>query len=191
MFIVSALLNVLEREDPRAGGYRPERFLHAMIETEKQLFALRQQIGDPEFNPGVEDRIRRMVTKEFAGELWQAIGDRATPAAQVLQQREHGTTNVSAIDEEGNAIALTTTVNDAFGSCIVPKGTGFILNDQMDDFAAAPGVANAYGLRGDARTRRTPGRCPSPRWRRRWSSRRMERSSWRSARPAAPPSPRR
>ncbi|MFN2546675.1 MAG: gamma-glutamyltransferase, partial [Myxococcales bacterium] len=52
-FIVGALLNVLEREDPRAGGYRPERFLHVMAEAEKRLFALRERIGDPAFNPGV------------------------------------------------------------------------------------------------------------------------------------------
>src|SRR3954468_9030654 len=159
-FIVSALLNVLEREDPRAGGYRPDRFLHAMIETEKRLFALRQSLGDPDFNPGVEERIRRMVTKDFAADLSGKIGDRASPAAEVLQQREHGTTNISAIDEEGNAIALTTTVNDGFGACIVAKGAGFLLNDQMDDFAVAPGVANAYGLRGDAENAPGAGKVP-------------------------------
>jgi gamma-glutamyltranspeptidase/glutathione hydrolase len=159
-FIVSALLNVIEREDPRAGGYRPERFLHAMIETEKRLFALRQSLGDPDFNPGVEDRVRRMVTKDFAGDLSRQIGERATPTPQLLQQQEHGTTNISAVDEEGNAIALTTTVNDGFGACIVPKGTGFLLNDQMDDFAVAPGVANAYGLRGDAENAPAGGKVP-------------------------------
>jgi len=159
-FVVSALLNVLEREDPHAGGYRPERFLHAMIETEKRLFALRQSIGDPSFNPGVEERVRRMVTKEFAGELSNQIGDKATLAEQVIQQREHGTTSIAAVDEEGNAIALTTTVNDGFGSCIVARGAGFILNDQMDDFAVAPGVANAYGLRGDAENAPGAGKVP-------------------------------
>jgi gamma-glutamyltranspeptidase/glutathione hydrolase len=158
-FILAALLNVLEREDPRVGGYRPERFLHVMIETEKRLFALRQNIGDPDFNPGAEERVRHMITKDFAGEVWRQIGDQATPAAQLLPQ-EHGTTNVSAVDEEGNAIALTTTVNDGFGSCIVPKGTGFLLNDEMDDFAVAPGVANAYGLRGGAENAPGPGKVP-------------------------------
>src|SRR5882672_3438960 len=82
--LVSALLNVLEREDPRAGGYRPERFLHAMVEAEKRLYALRQKLGDPDFNPGAEERVRHMATKEFAGEVWQQIGERATPVAQVL-----------------------------------------------------------------------------------------------------------
>lgn len=159
-FIVAALLNVLEREDPRAGGYRPERFLHAMIETEKRLFALRQKLGDPDFNSGAEERVRSMVTKDFAGALSQQIGEKATPAAEVLQQPEHGTTNIAASDEEGNAIALSTTVNDAFGSCIVVKGAGFVLNDQMDDFAVAPGIANAYGLRGDLENAPGPGKVP-------------------------------
>src|SRR5438132_729444 len=143
-FIVSALLNVLEREQPRAGGYRPERFLHAMIETEKRLYAVRQRLGDPAFNPGVEERVRQMVGKDFAGDLWRQIGEQATPAAEVVAHPEHGTTHVSAIDEEGNAVALSTTVNDAFGSCIVAKGAGFLLNDEMDDFAVAPVVPNAY-----------------------------------------------
>ncbi len=159
-FILAALLNVLEREDPRAGGYRPERFLHVMVEAEKRLYALRQKIGDPDFNPGVEDRVRAMTNKDFAGEIWRQIGDRATPAAQVLVPAEHGTTHVSAVDEEGNAIALTTTVNDAFGSCVVPKGTGFLLNDQMDDFAVAPDVSNAYGLRSGAENAPAPGKVP-------------------------------
>src|SRR2546427_5567676 len=117
-FILAALLNVLEREDPRAGGYRPERFLHAMIEAEKRLYALRQKIGDPDFNPGAEERVRAMITKDFASELWRQIGDRATATEQIVPA-EHGTTHVSAIDEEGNAVALTTTVNDAVGSSVV------------------------------------------------------------------------
>ena len=57
-------------------------------------------------------------------------------------------------------VVLSTTVNDAFGSCIVPKGTGFLLNDQMDDFAVAPEVANVYGLRGGASNAPGPGKVP-------------------------------
>jgi len=159
-FIVGALLNVLEREDPHAGGYRPERFLHVMAEAEKRLFALREKLGDPDFNPGVEERIRKMMTKEFAGELHQGIGERATPSAQVLQLRDQGTSSIAVIDEEGNAIALTTTVNDAFGACMVAKGTGVVLNDEMDDFAVAAGVPNAYGLRGDVENAPGPGKVP-------------------------------
>ncbi len=159
-FIVSALLNVLEREDPRRGGYRPERFLHVMVEAEKRLYALREKIGDPDFNPGVEERTRKMITKEFAGEIHTGIGEKASPAARVLEARDKGTSSIAAIDDEGNAIALTTTVNDGFGSCMVAKGTGVVLNDEMDDFAVAPGVPNAYGLRGDAENAPGPGKVP-------------------------------
>jgi gamma-glutamyltranspeptidase/glutathione hydrolase len=158
-FIVAALLNVLEQEQPRAGGYRPERFLHAMIEAEKRLYALRQRIGDPDFNPGTEDRVRRIATKEYAADLRRAIGERATPSEAVVQE-EHGTTHVAAVDEEGNAVALNTTVNDSFGSCIVAKGAGFVLNDEMDDFAVAAGVPNVYGVRGDVENAPGPGKVP-------------------------------
>lgn len=159
-FIVGALLNVLERENPRAGGYRPERFLHVMAEAEKRLFALREKIGDPDFNPGVEQRVRAMLSRDFAAKLHQDIGERATPAAQVLQLRDRGTSSISAVDEAGNAIALTTTVNDVFGACMVAPGTGVVLNDEMDDFAVARGVPNAYGLRGDAENAPGAGKVP-------------------------------
>lgn len=159
-FIVGALLNVLEREDARAGGYRPEKFLHVMIEAEKRLYALREKIGDPDFNPGAEERVRGMLSKDFAGTLHASIGEKATPAAQVLQLRDKGTSSIAAVDEEGNAVALTTTVNDEFGACMVAKGAGFVLNDEMDDFAVAPGVANAYGLRGASENAPGPGKVP-------------------------------
>jgi gamma-glutamyltranspeptidase/glutathione hydrolase len=157
-FLVAALLNVLEREP--APAWHADRFLHVMVETEKRLFALRQKLGDPAVNPGADEHVRSMTTKEFAAALHRQIGDRATPAAELVQQREHGTTSISVVDEDGNAVALTTTVNDSFGSCIVARGAGFILNDQMDDFAIAPGVANAYGLLGDAENAPGPGKQP-------------------------------
>ena len=159
-FLLLALLNVLEREEPRAGGYKPEKFLHVMIEAEKRLFALRQGLGDPAFNQGQDARVREMAGKDFAGTLRAQIGEKATPAAQLIPGPEHGTTSISAIDEQGNAVALTTTVNDAFGSCVVARGTGVLLNDQMDDFAVAPGVPNAYGLRGGSENAPAAGKIP-------------------------------
>ena len=158
--LVIALLQVLEGEDARAGGYRPERFLHVMIEAERRLFAIRQGLGDPAFNPGDEDRVRKMITKDFAATIRAGIGERATPSAQLPVSPEHGTTNISVIDEEGNAVALTTTVNDAFGACVVARGTGVVLNDQMDDFAVAPGIPNAYGLMGGRENAPGPGKVP-------------------------------
>jgi gamma-glutamyltranspeptidase / glutathione hydrolase len=158
--IVAALLNVLEREPANGGTYRPDRFLHVMVETEKRLFALRERIGDPAFDPASENRVRSMVTKDFAGDLWRQIGEQAAPAAQFVRKDDHGTTSISAVDEEGNAVVLTTTVNDLFGSCVVARGTGFVLNDEMDDFAIAPGVPNAYGLMGAAENAPAAGKVP-------------------------------
>lgn len=160
--ILLALLDVLERENPRAGGYRPERFLHVMIEAEKRIFALREHMGDPDFNPNMPELSRELLSKDWAGALRARIGDRATPAAEVeaQQQEKPDTTHLSVIDEEGNAIALTTTVNGAFGSCLVAKGTGVLLNDQMDDFAIAPGVPNLFGVRGAAENAPGAGKVP-------------------------------
>jgi gamma-glutamyltranspeptidase/glutathione hydrolase len=160
-FLLLALLNVLEREEPRAGGYRPEKFLHVMAETEKRLFARRQKMGDPAFNPKVDANVREMISKDYAGTLRSEIGEKATPSESLVPPADHlHTSNISVIDAEGNAVALTTTVNDTFGSCVVAKGTGVVLNDQMDDFAVAPGVANVYGLMGDAENAPGPGKVP-------------------------------
>lgn len=159
--LLIGLLQTLEGFDPRAGGYRPERFLHAMVEAEKRLFARREALfGDPQFFPAVEGAVREMIDPAFAARLRAEIGDKATPAAQVREQREHGTSHISVVDEEGNAVALTTTVNYVWGSCVVPPGTGVVMNDQMDDFDIAPGVANVYGLLGGEANAVAPGKVP-------------------------------
>jgi gamma-glutamyltranspeptidase/glutathione hydrolase len=159
--ILIGLLNVLEREDPTAGGYQPEGFLHVMVETEKRLFAHREGWGDPAFNPGMADAVREMTSKDYAGTLRASIGDRATPAAQLVQPTEGShTTHISVVDAEGNAVGLTTTVNAPFGSCVVAQGTGVVLNDEMDDFASAPGVLNVFNVRGGAENAPGPGKEP-------------------------------
>jgi gamma-glutamyltranspeptidase / glutathione hydrolase len=159
--ILIALLNVLEKDDPTAGGYKPEPYLHVMVEAEKRLFALREGWGDPDFNPGMAAVARQMVSKEFGWTLRQSIGDRATTAEQVLRTHEGtNTTHISVVDARGNAVALTTTVNEPFGSCAVAQGTGVLLNDEMDDFAVAPGTANAFDVRGGAENAPGPGKVP-------------------------------
>jgi gamma-glutamyltranspeptidase/glutathione hydrolase len=160
--IVVALLQALEGEDPRAGGYRPERFLHAMIEVEKRLYARRASaFADPDFAPSVAQVVAELVSPEAARALRAAIGERATPADAIAPAREApNTTHVSVVDAEGNAVAMTTTVNYWFGSCVVVPGTGILLNDEMDDFDAAPGVPNAYGLVGSGLNAPAPRKSP-------------------------------
>jgi gamma-glutamyltranspeptidase / glutathione hydrolase len=161
--IVLGLLNALEPEAPRGehDSYRPERFLHVLIEAEKRLFARRERLGDPAFNPGVPALTAETISKEFAQALRAQIGERAAASKDlVLKPESPETSHVSVIDEEGNAVSLTTTINDSFGSCVVAKGTGVLLNDQMDDFAIAPGVPNTYGVRGGGENAPGPGKVP-------------------------------
>jgi gamma-glutamyltranspeptidase / glutathione hydrolase len=156
------LLGVLEPEDPRAGGYRPDRFLHVMIEAEKRLFARRAAVfGDPDLVPGVRQAAEEMASPAFAEKLRGGIGERATPFSEVRAALEAGqTSHLSVVDRDGNAVALTTTVNYYFGSCVLVPGTGILLNDEMDDFDQAPGVANAYGLSGRGPNAVAPGKIP-------------------------------
>jgi gamma-glutamyltranspeptidase/glutathione hydrolase len=163
--IVVGLLQALEGEDPRDGGYRPERLLHATVEAAKRLYAHRAGLlGDPDHVPGALAAAREMASPAFAAALRASIGERATPSTGVAAPRaERHTSHVSVVDAEGNAVALTTTVNQWFGACVVVPGTGILLNDEMDDFDAAPGQPNAYGLVG------TGANAPGP-WKRPLSS---------------------
>jgi gamma-glutamyltranspeptidase / glutathione hydrolase len=159
--ILLGLLNVLERENPSAGGYKPEGFLHVMVEAEKRLYAHRESWGDPDFNPTMAQVARQISSKDFAGTLRASIGERATPSQQVVASPEGShTTHISAVDAQGNTVALTTTVNEPFGSCVVAHGTGVVLNDEMDDFAVAPGVQNAFDVRGGPENAPGPGKVP-------------------------------
>jgi gamma-glutamyltranspeptidase/glutathione hydrolase len=142
--ILVGLLQALEGERPREGGYRPVRFLHAMAEIEKRLFARRALLGDPEFAEGAAGVVRDMISPAFAGRLRSEIGERAAAADDLAPPREgRHTTHLSVVDRDGNAVAMTTTVNYLFGACLVVPGTGILLNDQMDDFDAGAGVPNA------------------------------------------------
>ncbi|WP_242356808.1 gamma-glutamyltransferase [Anaeromyxobacter sp. SG64] len=160
--IVIGLLQALEREAPREGGYRPVRFLHAMAEAEKRLFAKRAALGDPDFVPGAAGVVEEMVSPAYAARLSAELGERARPVAADTPPRDEGkhTTHLSVVDAEGNAVAITTTVNYLFGACVVVPGTGILLNDEMDDFDAAAGAPNAYGLVGTGANAPAAGKTP-------------------------------
>jgi gamma-glutamyltranspeptidase/glutathione hydrolase len=160
--IVLAVLGALEGEEPRAGGYRPERYLHVMIEAEKRAYARRAaSLGDPDQVAGAAAAAAEMATAAYGARLRASIGDRATPAGEVATAPEAGqTSHVSVVDGEGNAVALTTTVNYPFGACVVVPGTGILLNDEMDDFDTHPGAPNAWGLSGRGPNEVAPGKRP-------------------------------
>ncbi len=163
--IVIALLQALDAAAP-APGYRPVSELHTFVEVEKRLYAQRAgRFADPAFLPAADEAARQLTTPEAAQALRAAVGERATPSAALAPPAtgapggEH-TTHLSVVDAEGNAVALTTTVNGYFGSCVVAPGTGVLLNDQMDDFDAAAGVPNQFGLVGTGVNLPEPGKRP-------------------------------
>jgi len=160
--IVLGLLRALEGED-RAGVARSsEHFLHVFAEVEKRLFERRGALlGDPDQVPGADAAAREIASAAFAARTRAAVGETASPAGPPGPPAPPGhTSHVSVVDGEGNAVVLTTTVNLQFGAGVVVPGTGILLNDEMDDFDAAPGAANAFGLTGGDANLPAPGKRP-------------------------------
>lgn len=170
--IVLQTLGVLERRATAPLASRDPATLHLYLEALKRAFVDRFHfLGDPAFTPVPVDVLlspasldklaasidpRRAATSK---ELMTPAARSAAAADAGLQGRKH-TSHLSVVDKDGSAVALTTTVNYTFGSCIVAKGTGVVLNDQMDDFAAAPDAPNAYGLVQGAANFIAPGKIP-------------------------------
>jgi gamma-glutamyltranspeptidase/glutathione hydrolase len=96
----------------------------------------------------VQNPTERLLSKEYAADLRRQIGERAsvTPKFDSSVRGGTSTTHYSVIDAEGNAVSCTTTLNNSYGSAVTVTGAGFLLNDEMDDFATSPGEPNMYGL---------------------------------------------
>jgi gamma-glutamyltranspeptidase/glutathione hydrolase len=137
--------------------------LHLMIEAMKRAYADRARyLGDPAF---VDAPIYTLIDKDYAARQRASIDPaRATPAAEVasLKPRREGsnTTHYSVVDSRGNAVSNTYTLNFPYGVGLVAEGTGVLLNNELDDFTAAPGAANAFGLVGFEANLPGPGKRP-------------------------------
>jgi gamma-glutamyltranspeptidase/glutathione hydrolase len=164
--IVIGLLQALEGDVTPGEGYRPVAQLHAFVEVEKRLYAARAgRFADPAFLPSADAAAAELVSPASARRLRAEVGERATPSSAIAPPAPDApggdhTSHLSVVDAEGNAVALTTTVNGWFGACVVVPGTGLLLNNQMDDFDAAPGVPNAFGLVGTGVNGVAPGKRP-------------------------------
>ena len=140
-----------ERVAQAEGGYEPtSRLLHLWIEAMRHAFADRaQHMGDPGF---YEVPSGELLSDERILDARVSIGERADLSVGPWDvdsfAESDETTHLSVLDREGNAVSLTTTLNTSFGSCIMVEGAGFLLNNEMDDFAVTAGVANTYGLVG-------------------------------------------
>ncbi|MGF1529272.1 MAG: gamma-glutamyltransferase [Candidatus Competibacterales bacterium] len=146
------ILNILEGYPMGALGHNGASSIHRMVEAMKLAYADRSEyLGDPDF---VDIPVAGLIHKDYAAELRRGIDlARATPASQIepgnpLPFESNETTHYSVMDGAGNAVAVTYTLNFSYGTGITAPGTGVLLNNEMDDFAAKPGVPNAYGLIG-------------------------------------------
>ena len=156
------MLNVLEGYRLSERGKRSPQTLHLMIETMKRAYADRAQfLGDPDQVP---IPLARLIAKSYAQALRAKIDpEHATPAPAVGSDSPHegdNTTHFSVIDAFGNAVANTYTINLPYGLGLVADGTGILLNNELDDFAAKPGAPNAFGLIGGEANAPAPRKRP-------------------------------
>ena len=158
-------LNILEGYNLAKLGNRSAQSIHFTTEAFRRAFFDRAEfLGDPDFS---RIPVAQLIDKKYAAAWRETIDEERASASKELKRpaifseleqyaaahplppasREPPhTTHYSVVDAEGNAVAVTTTLNEAFGSRVTAEGLGFLLNDEMDDFSAKPGVPNAYGL---------------------------------------------
>jgi gamma-glutamyltranspeptidase/glutathione hydrolase len=158
------LLNILENFDIKRMGPNSAATIHTMAEAMKLAYADRSEyLGDTDF---VKVPVKGLTSKKYAKTLAESIDPkRVRPAAEIkpgnpVPYESDQTTHYSVIDKEGNIVSTTYTLNLDYGAGIVASGTGILLNNEMDDFSAKPGVPNAYGLIGGEANAVEPGKRP-------------------------------
>ena len=148
---VVQMLNVLEGYDLKSSGFKSPKTTHLLAESMRQAFADRAYfLGDPDF---INVPIKELTSESYAEKTRKNI---SLSKANSSEKTSHGffkplespsTTHFSVVDKHGNAVSSTQTVNYSFGASVVAAGTGIVLNDEMDDFSAMPGVPNIYSAR--------------------------------------------
>ena len=157
------MLNILSGYDLQKSGWHTTESLHHILSA--MLFAFGDRntfLGDPDF---VDNPLDRLLSKDYAAEIRQKIPENKAVAPetvydQAVQTEGTNTTHYSVIDNQGNAVAVTYTINSFFGAGVVAPGTGFMLNNEMDDFTSKVGVANQFGLKQGSTNIIEPGKRP-------------------------------
>lgn len=160
--VILEILGIVGRDDLRRLGHGSGAYLHLLAEALQFGFADRAaHYGDPDF---VDVPVGRLLSPHRLRDLRNRIshGRSHSPDfyGRMSTADDRGTAHLSVVDGEGNAAACTTSINGAFGSFVVARGTGIILNNTMDDFSPQPGVANAYGLVGSLANAIAPRKRP-------------------------------
>jgi gamma-glutamyltranspeptidase/glutathione hydrolase len=148
---MAMIAHLLTAWDLRGLGWHSAAQVHLTAEAMRRAFAARNlKLGDPDF---VKNPVDELLSDEWATTQRASMRtDRATPTSELFPNASHGaadgphTTHMGVVDADGNAVAMTTTLNAWFGSGVAVPGLGFVLNDEMDDFATIPGTANMFGL---------------------------------------------
>ena len=156
------ILNIIEGYDMPALGFHSAASVHILTEAMRHAYLDRNTyLGDPAF---VANPLDRLLSKDYAARIRAQIGDGPTPSASlrpgVAPHEKTETTHYSVVDSAGNAVSVTYTINGFFGAQVIAGGTGFLLNDEMDDFTIKPGVPNLFGLVQGVANAVAPGKRP-------------------------------
>ncbi|MCL1078684.1 gamma-glutamyltransferase [Parashewanella spongiae] len=158
------MLNILENYPINQFGHNTAQTIHLMSEAMKRAYADRSEfLGDPDFT---HVPLNQLTSKLYAKELTKSIAlNKATPSDEVKPGKlspyeSDQTTHFSVVDQWGNAVSNTYTLNFSYGSGLVAKGTGILLNNEMDDFSAKAGVPNGYDLIGGSANEVSGGKRP-------------------------------
>lgn len=162
--VLLQMLAFMERADSSGqmkAGFGSVASIHAQLHAMTLAFADRaQHMGDPDFHPVP---VNQLLATNYLNDRWKSFDSTKAnlnvSSGSPAPEPTH-TTHFSAMDASGNAVAVTLTVNDYFGSGFVAPGTGVVMNNQMDDFSAQPGVPNLFGLVGAEANAITPGKRP-------------------------------
>lgn len=145
------LLSSVEKYPIKEWGHNAPKTLHLMTEAQRRVYADRAAwLGDPDF---FKVPVSQMISKSYNESRMRSFDPRKATPSKVIREGDalkesHETTHLSVVDQYGNAVAVTTTLNDSYGSAVVVAGSGFFLNDEMDDFSIKPGEPNMYGVTG-------------------------------------------
>ena len=159
---LSQLLSMVEPYDLNELGYHTPASIHLMTEAERRVYADRAtHLGDPDFHSvPVED----LINNDYLQYRMTNFNEKEATKSEVIKAGEFAleeseeTTHYSIVDSDGNAVSVTTTLNGGYGSKVIVGGSGFLLNNEMDDFSSKPGFPNSYGLVGGEANAIAPGK---------------------------------